>query len=185
MGVKTQSHSHNPILPYFLPWYGFFSNLVHLNIYFMEKAKEIVDVLNDLVMINNDRVTGYQRAIKELKPGDADLKSLFDQLIIESQKIKSQLANEIQVLHGDVEKGTTEMGKIYRAWMDVKAVFTGEDRHSILSNCEAGEDAAQKAYKKALETEKLPAFLRDLLKEQQETLKDSHDEIRNLRNQYA
>jgi uncharacterized protein (TIGR02284 family) len=153
--------------------------------YFMEKAKEIVDVLNDLVMINNDRITGYQRAIKELKPGDADLKSLFDQMIIESQKIKSQLANEIQVLHGDVEKGTTEMGKIYRAWMDVKAVFTGEDRHSVLSNCEAGEDAAQKAYKKALETEKLPAFLRDLLKEQQETLKDSHDEIRSLRNQYA
>ena len=151
----------------------------------MEKSKEIVDVLNDLVMINNDRVTGYQRAIKELKTDDADLKSLFDQMIVESQKIKSQLVNEIQVLHGDVEKGTTEMGKIYRAWMDVKAVFTGESRHSVLSNCEAGEDAAQTAYKKALETEKLPAFLRDLLKEQQATLKDSHDEIRNLRNQYA
>ncbi len=44
--------------------------------------------------------------------------------------------------------GTTEMGKIYRAWMDVKAVFTGENRHTILSNCEAGEDATQKAYKK-------------------------------------
>jgi uncharacterized protein (TIGR02284 family) len=151
----------------------------------MEKSQEVVEVLNDLVMINNDRITGYQRAIKELKTDDDDLKSLFDQMIIESQQIKSDLAHEIQVLHGDVEKGTTEVGKIYRAWMDVKAVFTGESRHSILANCEAGEDAAQKAYKKALETDRLPAFLKDLLSRQQATLRDSHDEIRDLRNQFA
>ncbi len=151
----------------------------------MEKSQEVVEVLNDLVMINNDRITGYQRAIKELKDEDGDLKSLFDQMIIESQQIKSDLVHEIQVLHGDVEKGTTEMGKIYRAWMDVKALFTGENRHAVLSNCEAGEDAAQKAYKKALETDKLPGFLRDLLSRQQATLRESHDEVRDLRNQYA
>ena len=151
----------------------------------MEKSREIVEVLNDLVMINNDRINGYQRAVKELKSGDTDLKSLFDQMIVESQQIKSDLAHEIQVLHGDVEDGTTEMGKIYRAWMEVKAVFTGDSRHTILSNCEAGEDAAQRAYTKALETEKLPAFLRDLLKTQQAHLRESHDQIRDLRNQYA
>ena len=151
----------------------------------MEKSREIVEVLNDLVMINNDRINGYQRAIKELKSGDTDLKTLFDQMIVESQQIKSDLAHEIQVLHGDVEDGTTEMGKIYRAWMEVKAVFTGDSRHTILSNCEAGEDAAQRAYSKALETEKLPAFIRDLLRTQQEELRASHDQIRDLRNQYA
>ena len=151
----------------------------------MEKSKEVVEVLNDLVMINNDRISGYERAIKELKQDDSDLKSLFDEMIIESQKIKSDLAHEIQVLHGDVEQGSTEMGKIYRAWMDVKALFTGESRHAILSNCEAGEDAVQKAYKKALETERFPIFLREMLKQQQASLKDSHEEIRELRNQYV
>ena len=128
----------------------------------MEKSKEVIEVLNDLVMINNDRITGYQRAVKELKSDDCDLKTLFDKMIVESQQIKSDLTHEIQVLRGDVEKGSTEMGKIYRAWMDVKALFTGENRHSILSNCEAGEDAAQKAYQKALETERLPAFLKGI-----------------------
>jgi uncharacterized protein (TIGR02284 family) len=136
-------------------------------------------------MINNDRIAGYNRAIKELKQGDGDLKLLFDRMIIESQQIKSDLANEIQVLHGDVEKGSSEMGKIYRAWMDVKAVFSGENRHTILSNCEEGEDAVQRAYKKALETDRLPAFLRELLNSQQNILRYSHDEIRSLRNQYA
>jgi uncharacterized protein (TIGR02284 family) len=151
----------------------------------MEKSKEVVEVLNDLVMINNDRINGYQHAVKELKSGDTDLKTLFDKMIVESQQIKSDLAHEIQVLHGDVEQGTTEMGKIYRAWMDVKSVFTGEDRHTVLANCEAGEDAAQKAYNKALETERLPAFIRDMLTSQRTRLRSSHDEIRELRNQYA
>jgi|SRR6185312_573072 uncharacterized protein (TIGR02284 family) len=151
----------------------------------MEKAKEIIEVLNDLVMINNDRIRGYEEAVKELKEDDQDLKSLFDHLIVESQQIKSDLIQEIQVLHGDVENKTTEMGKIYRGWAGLKAIFTGDSRHAILSNCEFGEDAAQKAYNKALETEKLPAFLRELLSNQQATLKVSHDEIRDLRNQYV
>ncbi len=151
----------------------------------MEKSKEIIEVLNDLVMINNDRIEGYEKAVKELKPDDQDLRSLFDHMIIESHQIKSDLVQELQVLHGDVEKGTTEMGKIYRGWMSLKAIFSGESRHAILSNCEFGEDSAQKAYDKALETEKLPAFLREMFLNQQATLKASHDEIRDLRNQYV
>ncbi len=130
----------------------------------MEKSREVTEVLNDLVMINNDRIAGYNHAIRELKPGDGDLKLLFDRMIIESQQIKSDLANEIQVLHGDVEKGSSEMGKIYRAWMDVKAVFTGENRHTILSNCEEGEDAVQSAYKKALETDQAASFFKGSFK---------------------
>jgi uncharacterized protein (TIGR02284 family) len=151
----------------------------------MEKSQEIVEVLNDLIQINNDRIAGYQRAVKELKKEDQDLKSLFDDMIIESQQIKSDLVKEVQVLRGEVEGGTTEMGKIYRVWNSVKAAFSGESRHAVLSNCEFGEDAAQKAYKQALETERLPAFLREMLSGQQQVLKASHDEIRNLRNQYA
>ncbi len=151
----------------------------------MEKSKEIIEVLNDLVMINNDRIEGYEKAVKELKPDDQDLRSLFDHMIIESHQIKSDLVQELQVLHGDVENGTTEMGKIYRGWMSLKAIFSGESRHAILSNCEYGEDSAQKAYDKALETEKLPAFLREMFLNQQATLKASHDEIRDLRNQYV
>jgi len=159
--------------------------LVFIQTIIMEKSKEIIEVLNDLILINNDRIVGYEKAVKELKDEDADLKSLFDAMILESQQIKSDLTHEVQVLHGDTEKGTTEMGKIYRAWMSVKAVFTGSDRHSILSNCEYGEDAAQKAYEKALATDKLPGFLKEMLLKQQQVLKDSHDEIRDLRDQYA
>jgi uncharacterized protein (TIGR02284 family) len=147
----------------------------------METTTETIEVLNDLVQINNDRITGYERAAKELEAKDADLKSLFMSMIDESRTIKLALANEVQVLGGEVDNGTTNSGKIYRAWMDVKAVFTGHDRHAVLANCEGGEDAAQRAYNEALDSDDLPKYIRQLLTEQQSTLKASHNKIKALR----
>ncbi len=142
---------------------------------------EVVEILNDLIAINNDRMSGYERALKELKSEDADLKPLFISMIDESREVKMELGTEVEVLKGDMESGSTAGGKIYRAWMDVKALFTGHDRHAILQNCEYGEDAAQKAYKTALEAEHLPGYLRDLIFEQQQMLKASHNEIKAFR----
>ena len=91
------------------------------------------------------------------------------------------LATEVLVLKGETAEGTTNSGKIYRVWMDVKAIFTGHDRHAILANCEKGEDAAQAAYKTALADEDLPKYLHDMVAGQQAKLKFSHDKIKMLR----
>lgn len=151
----------------------------------MQNTKETIEVLNDLIQINNDRITGYEKAIRETKAEDEDLKILFATMIAESHRNKIALATEIQTMGAEVENGTTTSGKIYRAWMDVKAVFTGHDRHTILANCEAGEDAAKRAYRTALEHEALPAYIRELLVQQEGTLRAAHDEIKSLRDQYA
>jgi len=151
----------------------------------METTSVNKEILNDLIEINNDRVVGYQKAIDELKDEDADLKTLFVEMIGQSHKHKATLAQEIQVLGGDAETGTTTSGKVYRAWMDVKAVFTGHDRKTVLNNCEFGEDAAQKAYKMALETEGLSADLRSTITEQKADLRTSHDKIKALRDAQA
>lgn len=147
----------------------------------METTTETIEILNDLVLINNDRIDGYEQALKELKPGDSDLKTLFLNMIAESRVIKSSLAAEVLSLGGEVEKGTTGNGKIYRAWSEVKAMFTGHNRQTVLSNCEAGEDATQRAYNDALDTDDLPRYVREMLLSQQGSLKRSHDKIRMLR----
>lgn len=144
-----------------------------------------IEVLNDLIQINNDRVTGYKKAIEELKPEDADLKPLFADLIIESEGLKLELASEIEMLGGTVDTGTTASGKIYRAWMDIKATFTGHTRHAVLASCEGGEDAAQKAYRSALESEDITVTLRSKISEQQQQLRVGHDRIKALRDQAA
>ena len=153
----------------------------------MEKAeattttKETIEVLNDLVAINNDRIAGYEKALAETKETDSDLKTLFALMIDESRKLRLNLADEVQALGGEYDRGTTASGKLYRAWMDVKAVFTGHDRHTVLANCEQGEDAAQNAYKDALNEKNVPAYIRTLLNEQKQTLKASHDKVKSLR----
>ena len=151
----------------------------------MEKSKEVIEVLNDLVMINNDRIKGYQSAIKGLRTDDGDLKTLFDHMILESQQIKSDLAHEIQVLHGGVEQGTSRMGKIYRMWAQVKAVFSGMNRNEVLSNCDSGEEATLQSYQKALEKDKLPKFIREMLSTQQMTITNAKEHIHELRTQFA
>jgi len=151
----------------------------------MDKRNEIIEILNDLVKINNDRIEGYKKAVGELGHEDPDLKNLFDKMIAQSMMLKSDLTEEIQVLHGDTATGTTSNGKIYRAWMTIKAVFTGNDRHSILENCEFGEDAAQKAYATAIESEVIPDFIHEILQHQQIVLRESHGQIKSLRDVHA
>jgi uncharacterized protein (TIGR02284 family) len=144
-------------------------------------TKETIEVLNDLVAINNDRIAGYERAIEETKASDSDLKSLFTSMIDESRKVRLELANEVQSLGGEYDRGTTASGKLYRAWMDVRAVFTGHDRHAVLANCERGEDAAQNAYKDALNDNNVPAYIRNMLEVQKQKLRVSHDQVKALR----
>src|SRR5436305_4788716 len=105
--------------------------------------EKVLSVLNDLIRINNDRVDGYEKAIDELKDEDADLRTLFQGYINESRKNALELTPEVTRLGGDPADGTTNSGKIYRVWMDLKATVTGKDRETVLANCEFGEDAAQ------------------------------------------
>ena len=146
-------------------------------------SKETVNILNDLVKINNDRIEGYEKALKDLKDEDADLKPLFLSFIDQSRKIKMTLGTELEVLGGDIDQGTTGSGSLYRAWMDLKATFTGHTRHAVLAACEYGEDAAQKAYETALNTEHIPAHLVDTLMDEKENLKASHNQVKALRDQ--
>jgi len=149
----------------------------------METNKQTEEILQDLIRINNDRIAGYERAIKELESGDDDLKILFAAMIAESHHAKLDLAEEVQVMGKDVENGTTSSGKIYRIWMDLKGIFSGHNRNTILNDCHAGEDAAQKAYAAALAHEHFPSYLRNIVEMQKRTFKASHDEIKALSKQ--
>jgi uncharacterized protein (TIGR02284 family) len=149
----------------------------------MEKTGKVIGVLNDLIEINNDRVVGYQKSIEELKEGNADLRTLFHRYMQESSQYANELRHEVTRLGGEPTKdGTTNSGKIYRVWMDLKAVVTGHDRKTVLANSEFGEDAAQKAYEMALNGDvELEMPLRELLVSQKAKLKVGHDEVKRLR----
>jgi uncharacterized protein (TIGR02284 family) len=148
----------------------------------MTTNNKLVGVLNDLVQINNDRVNGYEKAIEELKGKDVDLQGMFSKFINDSRKYATELSREVLRLGGDPDTGTTNSGKLYRVWMDVKAVFSGKDRQAILESCEFGEDAAQKAYREALASDaEIPVETRQLITDQQSALKSAHDLVKEYR----
>lgn len=149
----------------------------------MQNNEDLIEVLNDLIRINNDRIEGYEKAINETKDIDVDLKSLFRRMADQSRTNKTELVQEVQKKGGGADtNSTTNSGKIYRAWMGVKATFAGKDRKSVLAACEFGEDAAQKAYQEALESDAtMDVDIRQLVVKQKTSLKESHDLIKRQR----
>ena len=150
----------------------------------MENTNDgLIDVLNDLIQINNDRIEGYEKAIEDTRSGDSDYESLFNQMIQQSSGYKQELINEVRRIGGDPEwNSTTNSGKIYRMWMDVKSAFTWKTDQSALELCEYGEDAAQKAYNEALNSSDIILDdTRELIRKQKSQLKESHDIIKARR----
>lgn len=138
-----------------------------------------INVLNSLITINNDRIEGYKTAMDETD--DGDLKSMFTKFIQTSTECKNDLVSAVTRLGGEPDDGTRADGKIYRAWMDLKAMVTGKDRKAILNSCEYGEDVAVDTYQDALKDEDLSAEYKDLVSKQYAKIKADHDTVRSMR----
>ncbi len=152
----------------------------------MATNDNLVEVLNDLIRINNDRIVGYEKASDEARDIDVDLRATFTRMAEESRQYAAELTQEVVKIGGEPATGTTNSGKIYRVWMDVKATFSGNSRQSILENCEFGEDNAQKAYDSALKSDaEINADTRQLITNQKSSLKTSHDVIKKYRDLHA
>lgn len=151
----------------------------------MNDNKKIIMVLNDLIKINIDRITGYEKAINDLDASEVMLKTLFNQVSEDSEDIKSQLTEKVIALGGEPADNRTVPGAIYQAWMDVKATFSGHDTGSTLEACEFGEDAAQRAYKAAqTAADEFPSDVKHMITSQKNLLKMSHDLIKTQRDQH-
>ncbi len=152
----------------------------------MDTNDNFITLLNDLIRINNDRIVGYEKAADEARDIDVDLRAIFSRMSEESRQYAAELTQEVVKLGGDPATGTTNSGKIYRVWMDVKATFSGHNRQTVLENCEFGEDAAQKAYEAALKSDaEISADIRQLITNQKSSLKTSHDVIKKYRDLHA
>ena len=146
----------------------------------METTKTI-EVLNNLIELNGDRIEGYATA--SVETDDTSLKALFNKFKQTSEVCKSELVAEVQRLGGESVEGTRITGKFFRAWMDVKAALTGNNKKFILESCEYGEDTIKHDYEKTLRdySGDLTLEQESLIKGQYNLLKAEHDEVKSLR----
>ena len=143
--------------------------------------EKTAQTLSDLIIINNDRYEGYQKAKEQTK--DADLKNLFATFSTQSKANNVSLRALVPASEETPDRDETRLsGKFYRAWMDVKNSLDEGNRKKILSSCEYGEDVAKKAYEDALEdrNELSPEAVATIQKQYNEILK-AHNEVKALR----
>lgn len=141
----------------------------------------LIAALNSLITINNDRYEGYNTAAKESK--DADLDKQFYESANKSKMYASKLSQYVRELGGEPAEGTTNSGKLYRIWMDVKSAIAMNDRAAVLSNCEFGEDAALKVYEEVKEKDDLhfPPDYMATINSQEAEIRLDHDRIKLMR----
>jgi uncharacterized protein (TIGR02284 family) len=140
--------------------------------------KEVEETLRSVIQTLIDGQEGFQKIGEHLK--DGTLRSYF---AAESLK-RAQFRGDIEeMLHQegvhDVKETGTVGGTIQRTWGDLKAHLGGGD-HTLLETSEAGEDAAKKAYREALEKE-LPFPIKQLLNAQYAHICTSHDYVKAAR----
>jgi uncharacterized protein (TIGR02284 family) len=148
----------------------------------LQHIQHQISALNDLIKINNDRITGYQKALEDTD--EPNLVLLFNEHIDQSKNYVNELREYIHVLGGQPADGTTLSGKFYHTWINVKAAFINKDKHGILSDCEYGEDIIIKAYRKAQDDKELiweDDKVVNLLAWQLNGFKTAHDTIKDLR----
>lgn len=149
----------------------------------MATNDKAVTVLNELIETAVDGENGFRTAAEDMK--DSSIKQLFTSYSQQRAGIADELRREVRRLGGDPDKKGHVTGAIHRGWINLKAALTGHDTHAVLSEAERGEDVAKAAFQKALENADLPIETRQIVERQFMQVKEAHDHVRSLRDQYA
>ena len=118
------------------------------------KNSEVIDVLNDLITKNYDAEEGYKEVAE--MTDDASLKAFFMSRSQQRYDFGHELKAEIKRLGGEVDKGTSLLADMHRAWISLKDAFTSNDAEGALEEAVRGEENALKYYDEAID--KLSGF---------------------------
>jgi len=144
-------------------------------------TKSISSVLNGLIETLKDGQHGFRTAADDVK--NPSLKSLFDELSMERGRFIAELDHLVRSIGEDVEQAGSVAGVMHRAWINLKSALTTGSEHSILAECERGEDSAVAEYREALDHE-LPTTVRNVVQQQYYAIQQAHDRVRDLRDSY-
>lgn len=138
------------------------------------------DIVADLIAVNNDRISSYLQASEQLD--DPRLKDLFTAKVAQGRLFVDQLRQKDPTTSRGPAEATVRVGQLYETWTELRASFTANDKKATLEACEFSEDAALRIYDKALAHD-MDLQLRSLLIDQENGLRQSHDEVRSIREQ--
>ena len=143
----------------------------------MEHQEQLVEGLNDLIQIHNDRINTYRKIHSDLNDFDSDIERICQRIVRQSELHLSQLVDLVEEHHSSLVK---THGKAYRIWLKLKGIYMDKDRVSILNSFDFNEEAAEKAYDYAVTEINAPDEVKSVLRRQQSSLKVTHDIIKEF-----
>lgn len=147
----------------------------------MKKSeKDITSTLQQLTQFVNDAQITYEKAVKET--GRPPLQRLYRLLLSQRAEHAMELNQIIESHHGQAETGTSEVGQLYRQWLDFKADYNKSKEKNLVDLTLFGEEWIQKAYQEALEEETLPLATRQVLERQRLACLLGLEKLQDLKN---
>jgi uncharacterized protein (TIGR02284 family) len=140
---------------------------------------DAIATLNELIETCKDGEEGFLACAENVK--NPSLKTFFEEKAQRCATGAIQLRDKVRELGGDPERSGSTTGLLHRGWINVKSAIAGRDDHTILAECERGEDSAKAAYEQALQRD-LPPDVRRVVETQYREVKANHERVRDMRN---
>ena len=141
--------------------------------------KEQDEIIGNLIETLKDGQEGFKQAAEGVK--DPQLKAVFDEYSRQRGRFAVELRSKAQSAgERDSEMSGSAAGALHRGWINLKSALTRGDDHSILAECERGEDSAVEQFRKALNNG-LSSPVQEIVSRQYLPIKEAHDRVKNLR----
>lgn len=140
--------------------------------------KEVIKCLNELLTKNYDSEKGYKTAAENVR--DPKLISMFNRYGKQRYDFGHAIKNEIKLIGGEPDKGTSFTGDVHRAWMDFKIAFTDDNKEQMLAECVRGEKACLEDYNDKLDKIAMPASTRNMIIGQRDAVLDAFNTMEYL-----
>jgi uncharacterized protein (TIGR02284 family) len=147
----------------------------------LDSDKKPVDVLNHLIVINNDRLVGYDQASNETDI--AVLKALFARLKETSMECRNELCKEVYKLGGRPVDEIGAPGDFGKAWTEINAALSTNNHQAILDSCYVEEFMAIKSYEYAVRYFQncMTTQHKHICNKHKELIGKDFDKVKNLR----
>ena len=141
--------------------------------------KEQDKIIDNLIETLKDGQEGFKQAAEGVN--DPQLKAVFDEYSRQRGRFAAELRSRAQSAdEREFEMSGSAAGALHRGWINLKSALTRGDDHSILAECERGEDSAVEEFRKALNNG-LSAPVQEIVSRQYVQIKEAHDRVKNLR----
>lgn len=146
----------------------------------MQSQNYDIETLNELIKTTIDSVDGYRAAAEDANTGQ--FQSVFVARANEREEITGRLQSQVRQLGGEpTENGSVAAGA-HRLFMNLRDALTSYDDAAVVAEVERGEDHIKNRYETALTDLDLSSETKELIGQCFESVKDGHDQMRDLKN---